>query len=721
MADAITTYVREILDNVQVIEATRAAAQEEKVLAGIRAASGAAGVKAYKELQKAQADAAKAQESAQRAADRRTNKIEEELTGNITKTEALTRAILDQTAAIKSGGSATEGAGRGASALAEGSNKAAEGAEKLAGVLGLVSPEAANVTRELGNVAKGMSVASTAQSALSGVLGAGSAILGPLAAVAASVASAYSQYADSAEKAAEAEKKWRDEQKAASSLTNKLADDLVALQREQAVLSGTMTQVEADTLTASEALDKEYSEAVVKSLDKVNDFKRQLTELDEQIKSGDGYAYALKEQQDALNVSLEEARAEYDGLNEKLNTLRETSAKVIEQRDEEKKKAEASREAERKAAEAKRKAEKQAADAARDAEKARAEELAALVSLEKAEEDRTKAVSKGVAALRAQEDAAKKSGMTAEESINAVAEAALAQADATARAALREAETAEERREIEQALADARVAINIDAFNQIVQAQAVADQKRLEMEEKAAEDAQKIAEDAAKAQADLQKKNASEISEAYSITSDALGDYFDSVLDASKDKIGELEDAIEEANENGEKSKAEGLKKQLAAEKEAATKAFEWQQTLSAANATVNWLEALVKATTYGPVGGPLVAGAATLAYGLSLKQIESQEPSFTDTPAGGYRFGGGSQSIRGAANDTAILFRDPLEGIQQAMDVLARRQAPTSTAGPPPRDLLGVNLARTPVGRLLTRDAERLTRGRLPGSGIGG
>ena len=84
MADAITTYVREILDNVQVIEATRAAAQEEKILAGVRAASGAAGVKAYKELQKAQADAVKAQESAQKAADRRTNKIEEELTGDTT-------------------------------------------------------------------------------------------------------------------------------------------------------------------------------------------------------------------------------------------------------------------------------------------------------------------------------------------------------------------------------------------------------------------------------------------------------------------------------------------------------------------------------------------------------------------------------------------------------------------------------------------------------------
>jgi hypothetical protein len=274
----------------------------------------------------------------------------------------------------------------------------------------------------------------------------------------------------------------------------------------------------------------------------VNGFKAQLTELDEQIKSGDGYAYALKEQQDALNVSLEEAQTEYDNLNARLNTLRETTAKVIEQRDEEKKKAEAAREAERKAAEAKRKADKEAADAARDAEKTRAEELAALVSLEKAEEDRTKTISDGIKALRAQEDAAKQNGMTAEEAINAATEAALAQADASARAAFAEAETAEERRQIEQALADARVAINIDAFNQIVQAQAIADQKRLEMEEKAAEDAQKLAEDAADKRAAESKKNAAEISEAYSIkTTVTIGDkYFDGTKMVHLDGCGDV-------------------------------------------------------------------------------------------------------------------------------------------------------------------------------------
>jgi DNA repair exonuclease SbcCD ATPase subunit len=714
VADAITTYVREILDNVQVIEATRAAATEEKVLAGVRAASGAAGVKAYKELQKAQSDSAK-------AAERRTNKIEDELNGNITKTEALTRAILGQTDAIKAGGGATESAGRGAQALSAGSNKAAESAEKLAGVMGLVSPEAATLTRELGNVAKGMSVAGSAQTALSGVLGAGSALLGPLAAVAAAAAFAYSQYAENAEKAAEAEKKWRQEQKDSADLGEKLTGQITALQREQAVLAGTMTQVEVDTKTAAEAIDKDYAESIVKAINKVDDFKAQLAALDTKIKNGDGYAYELLDQQNALNESLEQAQIEYDGLNARLNTLQETSAKVVAGKAAEKQATKDAQEAEKKAAEAKRraaeatrKADKEAADAARELEKARTDELAIAASLTKAEEDRTKAISKGVKALRAQEDAAKKTSMTAEEAIDAATDAALAQADASARAAFAEAETADERLQIEKALADARVAINIDAFNQIIQAQADTDQKRLEMEEKAYEDS-------AKKKVDAATKTASEISEAYGIASDALGDYFDSVLGEREDKIKELEDAIEEATDNGEKGRAASLERQLAAEKAAAEKAFKWQQALSASNATVNWLEAVVKATTYGPIGGPLVAGAATLAYGLSLKQIESEEPSFNDTPAGGYRFDGGSQSIRGAVNDTGILFRDPLEGVQQALDVMARRQAPTSTAGPAPRDLLGLNLARTPVGRLLTRDAERLTRGRLPGGRIGG
>lgn len=65
MASDVDTYVREILDNVQVIEATRKLATEEKVLAKVREASGTAGVKAYKQVT---AEAAKAAKEAERAA-----------------------------------------------------------------------------------------------------------------------------------------------------------------------------------------------------------------------------------------------------------------------------------------------------------------------------------------------------------------------------------------------------------------------------------------------------------------------------------------------------------------------------------------------------------------------------------------------------------------------------------------------------------------------------
>ena len=71
-------------------------------------------------------------------------------------------------------------------------------------------------------------------------------------------------------------------------------------------------------------------------------------------------------------------------------------------------------------------------------------------------------------------------------------------------------------------------------------------------------------------------------------------------------------------------------------------------------------------------------------------------------------------QTVRGAANDTAILFRDPLEGFAQAVEVMARRQAPTSSPKRGGRSLLGVSAATTPVSRLLTRDVERATRGKL-------
>ncbi len=156
-------------------------------------------------------------------------------------------------------------------------------------------------------------------------------------------------------------------------------------------------------------------------------------------------------------------------------------------------------------------------------------------------------------------------------------------------------------------------------------------------------------------------------------------------------------------------SRAKGLKQQLAAEKAAAQKAFDQQQTLSAANATMNWLEALVKATTYGPIGGPIVAAAATAAYGFSLKCIESEKPEFTDTPRpvrlGGDR-GREVGGARGAENDSAVFYRDPNQGIAQIVGEAVRRSMPA-----PPRMsqvAFGLSLGSIGVNRLLTDDHYR-------------
>ena len=152
------------------------------------------------------------------------------------------------------------------------------------------------------------------------------------------------------------------------------------------------------------------------------------------------------------------------------------------------------------------------------------------------------------------------------------------------------------------------------------------------------------------------------------------------------------------------------------AQKDAALKWWRASQTAAVAEAGINTSVAISKAASSVPPPANLIPMAIAAAQGAAtVAAIASQQaPTFTDTPAGGYRFTGESNTIQGAANDTAILFRDPLEGFQQALDVLSRRQAPTSTPARGGRDLIGKQTVMTPVSRLLTRDVERVTRGRI-------
>jgi hypothetical protein len=258
-----------------------------------------------------------------------------------------------------------------------------------------------------------------------------------------------------------------------------------------------------------------------------------------------------------------------------------------------------------------------------------------------------------------------------------------------------------------QSLADADAASaasnqkELDDFNEMLKEKGKADAKALDEAEEKHNEYVETVKGSAKS--------------AYDDVTSAASNYLDQIASNQSDTISALQSAIEKAEENGQTAKANRLKKDLQKEQEAAVKVFELRQAAAAGQATLSFAEALMTAATLPPPADIIKGLAATAAYGLSLATINSEQPpTFTDTPPGGFRMGPGNNTVQGSPDDTAILFRDPLEGVAQSLEILARRQAPTSTAAPSRRPLLGPQLARTPVARLLTRDVERVTRGRI-------
>lgn len=149
-------------------------------------------------------------------------------------------------------------------------------------------------------------------------------------------------------------------------------------------------------------------------------------------------------------------------------------------------------------------------------------------------------------------------------------------------------------------------------------------------------------------------------------------------------------------------------------QKEDALKAWRIQHRLALAEAGINLVLASSAALATPPAPNVFAAAAAAALGAVPVANIAAQQaPTFSDTPSGGYRFGAGAgNTIHGAQNDTAILFREPLEGVRQALNVLASRQAPTTTPATGRRSLVGPSLARDPVTRMLTQDVGRVTRG---------
>lgn len=149
--------------------------------------------------------------------------------------------------------------------------------------------------------------------------------------------------------------------------------------------------------------------------------------------------------------------------------------------------------------------------------------------------------------------------------------------------------------------------------------------------------------------------------------------------------------------------------------RDAAMKMWGIQQGLIAGEVALNTILAASTALATPPAPNFVAAGIATAAgVAQEVAIIAQPAPSFTDLPP--TRMGGanGRQTPWGqsAINDTVHAYRDPVVGIAQVVEDAVKRSLPA-----PPverRGRIGPQIAQTATARLLTRDVERITRGRI-------
>ena len=178
------------------------------------------------------------------------------------------------------------------------------------------------------------------------------------------------------------------------------------------------------------------------------------------------------------------------------------------------------------------------------------------------------------------------------------------------------------------------------------------------------------------------------------------------------DLAGGVSDLFESLSE----SNVAAAKKGDVAAQEALLRQFYASQAAAGVEAAINTALAVSKASTIAPPPFNAVAMAAALASGVAQEVAIASEspPSFSDLPP--TRLGGvngrSTPAGTGAENDTFTAYRDPMQGIRMVVEDAIGRSMPA----PPKtrRNLVGPRLASTPVGRLLTADIKRATRGTL-------
>lgn len=312
------------------------------------------------------------------------------------------------------------------------------------------------------------------------------------------------------------------------------------------------------------------------------------------------------------------------------------------------------------------KARKKAAEAAAE-ERARIDEL---IRISKMDEERRSKLEEQIATLDKLAATAEKAAASEEERVNLAAQAATAAAQAAADEAERYATTALEKQRIEEALTEALVQITLERLT-----------KLKELEDKAAEERRKEAEDQRKRD-EAMLGNVAALAGA---SSDIMGAYYDSLT-----------------------ADAESMS---AEQKKAAEKVWRAQKALAISEIGINAIKGVSAALASAPPPVNLIPAGVAIAQGAAQVAAiaASPAPTFDDTPGPVYAATGQSAMDRAPVSlhrdDILIAGKTPESVVSQAAAMGSGRSRPR----------LGPQLARVPVGTLLTRDVERATRGRLP------
>lgn len=367
-------------------------------------------------------------------------------------------------------------------AAGKGFGSAGSGVAKLAGAADMLAPSMGGAARSVADLADVGEVAAAAATALGLSLGTTLLVVAPLALAVVGLASAWKAEAEAIAKAAENQKQMSQALAPIKDVVSAASDEV----RKLAVAQGAMSKTTYDAIAINKKWDASLASATAAAQEQ---YDALVAGQDADTDNADAIAQrtaAIATATAAVKNGREAELARLSWTNEQADSEAVLAARL-------KQRSESERAASKGAAA---RAKETAEATKRDAEAAQAATVLArmMVEAEKLAEDSSAAYRKAAKSLAGLTTSARAMTETEEQRAQSARDAALAQADSYARSALAAAESSGEMGQIEQELADARIAIQesyeakLDALREDrVQKEADAAQKAADEAEKAAQ------------------------------------------------------------------------------------------------------------------------------------------------------------------------------------------------------------------------------------------